>query len=170
MVLPLSLLSFQAVLVAGRPPEALLRLGLPATILAAIPFLALFIRLRGVRLILVGLGLNLSVILANGGLMPVTPDTVALLMTPERQAELVVGQPIERSKDVLLEPADVRLAGLRDRFVARAGPLRTVYSLGDVLVMAGLAIVLVELAGALHAELAFTKKATPGVRRPGAAV
>ncbi len=169
MLAPFALLGVQSALIAWGPPAPILRVALPATILAAVPLLAQFLRLWGVRLVMVGLAMNLAVILANGGLMPVTPDTVSLLAGPARQAELVLGEPIAGSKDVMLD--QVRLSPLRDRFILRAGRIHAVYSPGDVVVVAGLLLVLIELSIEL-ARLPGTgfrrNAATPGPMRPGA--
>jgi len=173
LLAPFALLAVQAGLIAFGPPETVLRIALPATILAAVPLLAQFLHLWGIRLVLVGLAMNLSVILANGGLMPVTPATVVQLAGPERQAELTVGEPIAGSKDVLLEDDDVRLPGFRDRFIFRMQRLHAVYSPGDLVVLAGLAVVLVELAlevRRLPAGQAQERSQAPDTLGPGAAV
>lgn len=173
LLAPFGLLAAQAGLIALGPPEAVLRIALPATILAAVPLLAQFLYLWGVRLVLVGLAMNLAVILANGGLMPVTPATVVELAGPQRQAELTVGEPIAGSKDVLLDDEDVRLPGFRDRFIVRARRLHAVYSPGDVVVLGGLAVVLAELAlevWRLPRGEARKNQQAPDTIGPGAAV
>ncbi len=149
LALPLALLALQTTLVGRGAPEAVLRVVIPVTIFGALPFLLLLIRYRGVQLVLVGLALNLSVIVVNGGLMPVTPQTVARLSGPDRPATLTIGQRVPGSKDVLLERADVRLAGFADRFVVGLGRVGAVYSLGDVFVLIGLCLALPELAARL---------------------
>ncbi len=168
--MPLVLLALQTTLVGRGAPESVLRLAIPLTIFGALPFLLMLIRYRGVQLVLVGLALNLSVIVANGGLMPVTPQTVGRLSGPDRLETLVIGHRVPGSKDVLLERADVHLAAFSDRFVVGLGRVGAVYSLGDVFVLIGLCLALPELATRLlHGGKRRIERA-PGAAPSGAAV
>jgi hypothetical protein len=89
------------------------------------------LRLTGVPLIALGAALNLAAILANGGAMPASPAALASL-------GIGVG---EHTNSVILEqPA---LAPLTDLFALPAWlPLSNVFSIGDVLIGAGVAIVI----------------------------
>jgi hypothetical protein len=97
-------------------------------------------RLPGVRLLAVGLGLNLACMLANGGLMPVSPETLATLGHAV-EAPIGVGTWIPDSKDVLIPADQTRLALLSDRYrIELPGVLNRAFSLGDVLLVAGSAL------------------------------
>jgi hypothetical protein len=86
----------------------------------------------------VGLLLNFLVIVANGGLMPLSPETVARLDVAAPVEEWSYGERIGGTKNVLLTDGDTRLAMLSDRFVLPAWfPLPVAYSLGDVFIAAG---------------------------------
>ena len=86
----------------------------------------------------VGLLLNFLVIVANGGLMPLSPETVARLDVAAPVEEWSYGERIGGTKNVLLTDEDTRLAMLSDRFVLPAWfPLPVAYSLGDVFIAAG---------------------------------
>ncbi|MBX2999188.1 MAG: DUF5317 domain-containing protein [Caldilineaceae bacterium] len=85
-----------------------------------------------------GLLLNLTVILANGGLMPVSPETIMRLM-PDLPAESwQIGERFGRSKDIVLLPSQTLFPWLSDRFVTPAWyPQSAAYSLGDVVIALG---------------------------------
>jgi hypothetical protein len=85
-----------------------------------------------------GLILNLTVILANGGLMPVSPETITRLM-PDLPAESwQLGQRFGRSKDIVLLPSQTIFPWLSDRFVTPAWyPQSAAFSLGDVVIASG---------------------------------
>ncbi|HEU5316655.1 MAG TPA: DUF5317 family protein [Chloroflexota bacterium] len=92
----------------------------------------------GMRWLLAGMALNFAVMAANGGLMPVSSETLVRGGHGAALARTGVGAPLRRSKDVLLPEAETRLALLSDRIVAP--PLRGSFSVGDGLI--GLGIVL----------------------------
>jgi hypothetical protein len=95
-------------------------------------------RLPGMVWILAGLLLNLVVIAANGGFMPITPEAVLKLGHADRVASLEAGQRVHLAKDILLPRNQTRLWPLSDVFVIALGfPLRTAFSLGDILVAVG---------------------------------
>jgi hypothetical protein len=87
------------------------------------------LRLAGVPLIVVGAALNLAAIVANGGAMPASPAALAALGfgTGGNTNSVVVDQPaLEPLTDIFAMPAWM--------------PLANVFSIGDVLIGAGLAI------------------------------
>jgi hypothetical protein len=100
-------------------------------------------RLPGARVVLVGLAMNLACMLANGGLMPIAPETLAMT---EHAVEWRIGAGtagtwLQRSKDVILPADQTNLALLSDRYVANLpGGLSRVFSVGDVLLVAGMSM------------------------------
>lgn len=91
------------------------------------------IRLPGMPLILAGALSNMAAILANGGFMPATPEAYAALGKAEPT--------IYSNSAVLSDPA---LAPLVDRFALPTWlPLHNVFSLGDVLLGVGVAVLIV---------------------------
>ena len=113
---------------------------LPLAHAILLPFLLRNLSFWGMRLILVGLLLNLTVMLANGGLMPVEAATVEAVRGPERQ-DLRTGDHIPGTKNVLVAPGDVRLRQLSDVLVPPLPrPLTRAVSAGDLFVIAGAAL------------------------------
>jgi hypothetical protein len=95
-------------------------------------------RLPGMKWVLAGLVLNLAVIAANGGFMPITPDAVVQLGHADRVTSLEAGQRVYLAKDVILPREQTQLWPLSDVFVIALGfPLRTAFSCGDILVAIG---------------------------------
>ncbi len=95
-------------------------------------------RLPGMMILLIGTALNFTVIAANRGFMPISPQTASQLVS---QAVLENIQPGERfgTKDILLHPQDTRFEWLADRFLPPAWSVYQVaFSLGDVLIAFGI--------------------------------
>lgn len=107
--------------------------------LALAGFALVNIRLPGMPVLLAGLGLNLAVILANGGWMPLTLEAASKLVDPSILKGLQIGERISNaSKDVLLPEAGIVLPWLADRFVPPSFfPYRFAFSPGDVLIATG---------------------------------
>lgn len=110
---------------------------LPLSLLVFLVFVWLNRRLPGMPVLLAGLILNLVVISANGGWMPISPKTAS---------QLPAGEAIELSspgtrfgqKDVVLRPEDTRFEFLSDRFLTPDWfHYPVAFSLGDVLVAIG---------------------------------
>ncbi|MDQ3703298.1 MAG: DUF5317 domain-containing protein [Chloroflexota bacterium] len=95
-------------------------------------------QIPGIPVIAVGLLMNATVILANGGLMPQGPETVQLRHAGE---VIALGQHIPRTKGVLLPRDATRLWWLSDHIVLPSGRgLPMVVSPGDLLLAVGLAV------------------------------
>lgn len=93
-------------------------------------------RVRGFGLLGLGLLLNLAVIVANGGLMPISPETLTTVHG-ELSAELYDSRAYG-SKSIVLPADETRLEWLADRFTLPDWtPIRFAFSLGDVFLAAG---------------------------------
>ncbi|MHB0859102.1 MAG: DUF5317 domain-containing protein [Anaerolineae bacterium] len=144
--LALVALAIQVALVSFPLPQAEGRwgvhsLGLMGSYLLLILVIVFNRRLPGLPLLGLGLGLNLVVMLANGGYMPISPEAVDqagfrhLLLSDEPGARLA------STKDVLLPRDMTNLWILSDIFLVPSFlPLRSVFSIGDALLACGVFI------------------------------
>ena len=121
--------------IPGTDPVPLLGGAVVASYTMLLGFLWLNRRLPGLKLALAGTLLNLVVLTANGGFMPVAPATLAAVHLERPNA--VIGQRVALSKDVLLPPDRAVLAALGDRLTI-AWPIPQALSIGDLLVAAGI--------------------------------
>ena len=91
----------------------------------------------GMLVLIIGLVLNLSVMIANGGFMPINPQTAERVVGRERISSLEPGNRIGY-KDILLPSHETRLELLADRFLPPDGfPYQVAFSLGDIFVAVG---------------------------------
>lgn len=94
---------------------------------------------------IVGLGVicNLVVIVANGGFMPVTPETLVQINPGSNLSQWPTGFHYGYSKDVILLREDTVLWVLSDMLVLLPPfPWPTAFSLGDLLIAAGIIVLL----------------------------
>lgn len=111
--------------------------------LGLLTFCLLNWRLAGMPILAIGLLLNLVVILANGGLMPISPETVARLVSPEVLSQLEIGERLGASKDILLAPDAIVFPWLADRFAPPDWiPYRFAFSVGDIFIGMGAFVLL----------------------------
>ena len=113
----------------------------PSTYVLLLAFVVLNRRLIGFLVIGAGMLLNFLVIVSNGGLMPIAPQH----LEPSELAELQPGDPVPGSKNVMLEEDEIHLRWLSDRLHWDNGTDLKVFSVGDIVIGAGLAVVLLEL-------------------------
>jgi hypothetical protein len=94
-------------------------------------------RIPGMALIAIGLALNVAVIAANGGHMPVLPEGARLA----GQYEVLAADDPRTSKHMLMASKQVRLWLLSDIIVIPHGvPGASVMSVGDLVLTVGIAI------------------------------
>lgn len=94
-------------------------------------------RQPGMMILLIGTALNLTIITANGGFMPISPQAASHLVSQEVLDDI---QPGDRfgTKDILLPPQDTRFEWLADRFLPPAWfTYQVAFSLGDVFIAIG---------------------------------
>ena len=136
-------LAAQLLLVQGRlatPPDEW-RLGvLWATHVVLAAVLAVNLMMPGMRWLLTGMLLNILVMGANGGFMPVSPETLVRGGRAQVLDHTALGEPTRGNKDVLLREEETRFALLSDRLVIPGQ--RGSFSAGDVLIAAGIVVTL----------------------------
>ena len=92
----------------------------------------------GMRVLGLGLLLNLLVITLNGGLMPIAPETAAALYPDVPFSSWQIGSRPGRSKNILLRPEDTRLAWLSDAILLPGWfPWTKALSPGDLFIVLG---------------------------------
>lgn len=107
--------------------------------LAQIVLIFLFLlnhHVPGAKLFALGIALNVLVMVANGGWMPVTPE-IYHFVHPDRST--VEQTRPSNSKNVILSRAETRLWILSDMIPLTLPGRRTAVSLGDVVLVAGVA-------------------------------
>lgn len=93
--------------------------------------------ISGMSILLCGVALNLAVMTANNGFMPIGPQTAGRLVAENVLHDVQLGSRFG-TKDILLDPQDTRLEWLADRFFLPAWITHQVaFSLGDVFIAIG---------------------------------
>jgi Family of unknown function (DUF5317) len=121
----------------GSVPDWLAAVSIITSQLLLLAFAWLNRRLLGMWILIAGLVLNLAVMIANGGFMPINPDTAGRIVGAERIASFEPGSRIGY-KDILLPVTETRLEWLADRFLPPVwSPYQVAFSLGDVFIAIG---------------------------------
>ena len=118
-------------------PDWIVAVFLTASQILLLVFVWLNRHIFSMSILLCGVLLNLSVMTANGGFMPISPQTASRLV-PENVLRDV--QPGSRfgTKDILLSPQETRFELLADRFLPPIWfPYQVAFSLGDVFIALG---------------------------------
>jgi hypothetical protein len=85
-----------------------------------------------------GLLLNLFVIIVNGGLMPISPETVQQMVPDATAGTWQVGQRFGTGKDIVLTTDNTRFWCLGDRYLLPGWfPYKAAFSIGDILIAIG---------------------------------
>jgi len=112
---------------------------LVASQLALLGFVWVNRRLTGMKILGLGLVLNLLVISLNNGLMPLTPQTAGALFPELPASTWVTGLRPGRSKNIILPLSETRLAFLSDTILLPAWfPWTRALSAGDLLIALGI--------------------------------
>ena len=91
----------------------------------------------GMLVLLVGAAFNFLVMTANGGFMPINPQTASRLVPQEILADIPTGSRFG-VKDILLEPETTHFEILADRFLPPEwSAYQVAFSLGDVFLAVG---------------------------------
>jgi hypothetical protein len=100
-------------------------------------------RLAGVLILGVGVVCNLLVIVANGGFMPITPETLVEINPGSTVEQWPEGVHYGGSKDVIRERENTELWVLSDILVSPlAFPVPIAFSLGDLVIAVGIVVLL----------------------------
>ena len=94
--------------------------------------------LLGMKILFIGAALNFMVIAANGGFMPISPETASRLTSEKVLLDIPLGTRFG-TKDILLLKEDTRFEWFADRFLPPVwSPYQVAFSLGDVFLAIGI--------------------------------
>lgn len=128
----LQIAAFPSGVLPWSTPDGIARVLWLASFALLIAFAAVNRAVRGIALVFAGLACNLAAVLANGGLMPASPHAI-------RAAGLAY-----RLQNNSISTVHPHLAWLTDRWAVPAWiPWGNVYSVGDVLIAAGIIVTIV---------------------------
>ncbi len=132
------LLVFSIPSIGNRVPDMTAAAVLVLSLVTLLEFVWFNRRLPGFWLLLIGLLMNLSVILANGGFMPMRTDLVSRLLPDVPASLLQAGVRLTGCKDIIMPSGSIHLEMLSDRFlVSFPFAYQVVFSMGDMLIATG---------------------------------
>jgi hypothetical protein len=107
-------------------------------------------RIFAMTVLLGGVVLNLAVMMANGGFMPISPQTASRLVSEDILRDVHSGSRFG-AKDILLNPEETRFEWLADRLLLPSWvPYQVAFSLGDVFIALGVFWLLIQPASSLQ--------------------
>ena len=125
-------------------PDWLAAISISSSLIVFLVFVLLNLKLPGMPILMIGLVLNLVVILANHGWMPISPQTASHLPGGSDLQSYNVGRRFGE-KDILLNPQDMHFEILSDRFLLPDWfSYKVAFSLGDTLIALGVFWLLVK--------------------------
>ncbi len=111
--------------------------------LLLLTFVLLNRRILGIQIVGIGVLSNLLAILSNGGFMPIAPQTLVRINPGSALDQWTLGFHYGSSKDIILLAHDTALWVLSDILVLPPPfPWPTAFSLGDLLIAAGIIVTL----------------------------
>jgi Family of unknown function (DUF5317) len=120
-----------------RTPNWLAAISVLTSQILLLAFAWLNRRLPGMPILILGSALNLTIMMANGGFMPISPQTASRLVPEETLLDVSLGHRFG-TKDILLRPENTHFEWLADRFLPPTwSPYQVAFSLGDVLIAIG---------------------------------
>lgn len=119
-------------------PDTVIRILLVLSQFTLLAFVLGNWKVPGFWLLGAGLLLNLMVIVLNGGLMPISPETVKWLLPNAQPDSWQIGERLGFGKDIVLLKEDTILWALSDRFRTPSGMFyKVAFSLGDIFIALG---------------------------------
>lgn len=119
-------------------PGTAIRIILVLSQLTLLVFVAGNWKIPGFWLLGAGLLLNLTAIVCNGGLMPISPETVRWLLPETQEGTWQIGERLGFGKDVVLPRDETILWFLSDRIRTPSGmSYKVAFSLGDIAIALG---------------------------------
>lgn len=128
--------------------------------LVLLGFVLFNLRRPGMGLLGLGLAMNFVVILVNGGMMPLAPQTASRLSSIDRWA---AGARFGPGKSVVLPTQSTFFGSLSDRILLPDWfPYQAAFSLGDILIVAGALVLLYAMTHGPARSRGATKQAQHG--------
>ncbi len=132
------LLALQIILVVNAPGQSVFQMLIMTSFhLGATAFFLLNRHIPGVKLVILGAVFNIVVALVNGGWMPLTPDAAHFVYRDKVPIEVGI-RPL-KSKSIVIAKEDTNLWILSDIIRIKVPWRRAAISIGDVLLLVGIA-------------------------------